>query len=50
MAKTVSGPSNFSGFSELMIQPIVTNGILINDIIDIADSFVIFDPSSIGDL
>ena len=48
MSKTISGPGNLNNFTKLLVEPVVTDCILIDDIINIADSFIILDPSSVG--
>ena len=50
MTETVSGPGDLNDFTKLLVEPVVTDCILIDDIINIADSFIVLDPSSVGDL
>jgi hypothetical protein len=50
MSEAVSGPSNFGSNSEFCIQEIISNCVLVNDIIEVADCLVILDPSSVGHL
>ena len=48
MSETVSSPGDLNNFTKLLVEPVVTDCILIDDIINIADSFIILDPSSVG--
>lgn len=48
VSKTVSGPSYFYHVSELAIQEVLAEGVLIQDIIVVANSFIVLHPSTIG--
>jgi hypothetical protein len=48
--EAVGGPGYFSDLSELFVEPVVANGILVNDVVDVAHGLVVFDPASVGDL
>ena len=50
MSETVSSPGDLNNFTKLLVKPVMTDCILIDDIINIADSFIILDPSSVCDL
>ena len=50
MPKTISCPSYFGKLSKLFIHPVMSQSILIKNIIDIANSLIILYPSPIGDL
>ena len=50
MSETISSPGNLNNFTKLLVEPVMTDCILIDDIINIADSFIILDPSSVCDL
>ena len=47
VTETISGPGDLDDFTKLLVEPVVTDCILIDDIINIADSFIILDPSSV---
>ena len=50
VSEAVGGPAYFSDLSELFVEPVVANGILVNDVVDVAHGLVVFDPASVGDL
>ena len=50
MPKAISRPSNLSIDSELRLEEVMPNGVLINDIIDVANRLVILHPASVGHL
>lgn len=50
MPEAISRPSNLCIDSKLSLEEVMPNGVLINDIIDIANRLIILHPSSIGDL
>ena len=50
MPEAVSGPTYLCLHSELSIQPIVTDSVLVEYVIDVTDCLVVLDPSAVGDL
>jgi hypothetical protein len=50
MAEGVSRPANLNDLSEFLVEEIVSHCVLIDDIIDVTDCLVVFDPSSVRDL
>jgi hypothetical protein len=50
MAETICGPGDGRYDSELFLQKVMTDGVLVDNIIDITDSLVIFDPTAINNL
>lgn len=50
MAKRIGGPANLDLKGKLLHHPVMPNGILIQYIIIVADSFIIFHPASIPNL
>ena len=49
MSKTISGPADFSLDSKVLPQKLVSECVLIDDVVDVGDCFVVFDPSAISD-
>lgn len=48
MSKRISCPSNSRRYSELLIQKVMSDGVLIKNVIHIAHCLVVLDPPSIS--
>ena len=47
--EAIGGPGYFSGVVDFLLEVVETERVLVEDIVEVADCFVVFDPAGVDD-